>query len=67
MKNNNCNFLRNLNHKEVSNSATEIKTIIETETNPSAVKSVFTSVDLWNIHKKSKTSFTRRRTSSLYM
>lgn len=67
MKNNNCNFLRNLNHKEVSNSATEIKTIIETETNSSAVKSVFTSVDLWNIHKNSKTSFTRKRTSSFYM
>ncbi len=66
MKNKQNNFLRNSNHQEISNGSSETKTTGALETNHTQVKQVFSSADLWNIHKKNKTSLSRRRVTSLF-
>lgn len=65
MKNNQINFLRTSNHQEINNSSLETKTMGASETNHETVKQVFSSADLWNIQKNSKTGFARRRVSTL--
>lgn len=65
MKNKHSNFLRTLNHLEITNGSLETKTLGTPETNLTQVKQVFNSVDLWNIQRNSKTGFARRRVNTL--
>lgn len=65
MKNKHNNFLATLNFQEIFNGSTETKTMGASETNHTPVKQVFSAVDLWNIHKNSKSGFARRRLSTL--
>ena len=66
MKNKHGNFLRTLNHQEIFNGSVETQTMGSSETNHAATKQVFRSVDLWNIHKNSKSGFARRRVNPLF-
>ena len=61
MKNKHSNFLNSLNHQEIINGVIETKTMGASETNHAPIKQIFGAVDLWNIHKNSKTGFARRR------
>lgn len=65
MKNKHSNFLRTLNHQEIFNGSIETATMGASETNHASLKQVFSSVDLWNIHKNSKTGFARRRINKI--
>jgi hypothetical protein len=60
MKNSNeKNITVNTNNKPVINSNNELKNTIANDSN---AKNVFSSADLWNIHKTVRTAYSRRRT-----
>lgn len=66
MKNKQNNFLRNSNHPEISNGSSDAKAKSITDKNTLTPNQTFSSTDLWNIHKRSKTSLSRRRVTSLF-
>ena len=64
MKNNNSNFLRSANHKEINTMSNISPEKNLKEVNTSSAKPIFSIADLWNIQKNRRTGFAKRRNSA---
>jgi hypothetical protein len=61
MKNLNNSFYKALDKTEINNLTIEIKETVSTDSTLTNSKQIFSSADLWNIQKMSRTTFGRRR------